>query len=42
MANEREDGPGFTAVRLITNLGALAVAVATIVLIVATIIAEMD
>ena len=42
MANEREDGPGFAAVRLITNLGALAVAFATIALIVATIIVELD
>ncbi len=42
MASERDDGVGTTAVRLIINLAALGVSVATIALIVATIIIEID
>ncbi len=42
MASERDDGFGFTAVRLIINLSALAVSAATVALIVATIIVEID
>ncbi len=42
MVGERDDGFGFTAVRLIINLSALAVSVATVTLIVATIITEID
>ena len=42
MANEREDGLGFTVIRLMINLGALGVSAAIIALIVATVIVEMD
>ncbi len=42
MASEMDDGAGFTAVRLIINLSALTVSVATVALIVATIITEID
>lgn len=42
MASERDDGFGFTAVRLIINLGALGLCVGTVALIVATIVVEID
>jgi len=42
MAGESDDGAGFTAIRLIINLSALGVSVATVALIVATIIVEID
>ena len=42
MASEHDDGFGFTAVRLIINLGALGMSVAIVALIVATIIVEID
>lgn len=42
MASERDDGFGTIAVRLIINLAALGVSVATVALIVATIITEID
>jgi len=42
MASERDDGVGFTAVRMIINLAALGVSAGTIALIVATIIVEID
>ncbi len=42
MAGESDDGAGFTAIRLIMNLSAFAVSVATVALIVATIITEID
>ncbi len=42
MASERDDGFGFTAVRLIINLGALGVSAGIVALIVATIIVEID
>ena len=40
MAGERDDGAGFTAIRLIINLSALTVSAATVALIVATVIVE--
>lgn len=42
MASERDDGFGTTAVRLIINLAALGVSIATVALIVATIITEIN
>ncbi len=42
MAGERDDGFGFTAIRLIINLGAFGVTVALVALVVATIIVEAD
>ncbi len=42
MASESDDGAGFTAIRLIINLSAFTVSVATVALIVATIIVELD
>ena len=42
MASERDDGFGFTAVRLIINLGALALSAGIVALIVATLIVEID
>ena len=42
MASERDDGVGFTAVRLIINLGALGISAAIVALIVATLIVEID
>ena len=42
MAIESDDGFGFTAVRLITNLAALAVSAGIVALIVATVITEID
>jgi len=42
MTGESDDGFGFTAVRLIINLSALAVSAGIVALIVATIITEID
>ena len=42
MAGERDDGAGFTAIRLIINLGALGVSAALVALVVATIVVELD
>ena len=42
MASESDNGAGFTAIRLITNLAALAVSAGIVPLIVATIITEID
>jgi len=42
MAGERDDGAGFTAIRLIINLSALGVSAALVALVVATIVVELD
>ncbi len=42
MAGEHDASPGSIAVRLIINLGGLGLAVATVALIVATIVVEID
>ena len=42
MVSERDDGFGFTAVRLIINLSALGLSAGIVALIVATIIVEID
>ncbi len=42
MASERDDGFGFTAVRLIINLSALGLSAGIVALIIATLVVEID